>query len=55
MNDFRYPNANEIAALERAARRARAEEMVRVAKAAAAGIRSLFARPQLHIKEARHA
>jgi hypothetical protein len=55
MKDFRYPSATEIAALERAARRARAEEMVRVAKVAVAGIRSLFARPDVHAKEARHA
>ena len=55
MNDFRYPSAEQVEALERAARRARAEEFVRLARAAAAGIKSLFVRPQAGIKGARHA
>jgi hypothetical protein len=46
-----------IEAVERAARRARAEEVARLAKKAAVGIRSLFVRPagDVGIKGPRHA
>ncbi len=40
----RYPTAQELYALEHEARRLRAAEMARLAKAAAAAVRSLFAR-----------
>ncbi len=39
MTSFRYPTPEEVSALERAARRARAEEMARLAKAAVASVR----------------
>lgn len=57
MTKFRYPSVEEVEAVERAARRARAEAVVGLVKAAAASLRSLFVRPAggVHIKGARHA
>ena len=55
MKAFRYPSVEEIEAVERAARRARAEEFARIARAAFSGLKSLFNRPQVGIKGARHA
>lgn len=55
MKAFRYPSAEEIEAVERAARRARAEEFARLTRAAVAALKSLLNRPQVGIKGARHA
>lgn len=57
MTTFRYPGPEELSALERAARRARAEEVARLAKAALGGIKALFARHEgdVPVKGARHA
>ncbi len=57
MTNFRYPTPDEVSALERAARRARAEEVARLAKAAVAGVRSLFGRATapVDLKGPRHA
>ncbi len=55
MRAFRYPSIEEIEAVERAARQARAEAFARIARAAISGFKSLFARPQVGIKEPRHA
>jgi hypothetical protein len=40
MTKFRYPTAEELHAFELAARRARAEELARLVRAAAAGVKS---------------
>ena len=54
--NFRYPTPEEVMALERAARKARAEEVARLVKAAAAGIRAFFTRPApVRVRTARHA
>jgi hypothetical protein len=55
MRAFRYPNVEEIEAVERAARRARAEEFARIARAGFSALKSLFGRPQAGIRGARHA
>lgn len=57
MTSFRYPSAEQIQAMELAARRARAEEIARLAIAAAAGLKSLFVRPEgrMPMKGPRHA
>lgn len=57
MTNYRYVNFEQVEAVERAARRARAEEVARLAKKAAASVRSLFVRPagNVGIKEPRHA
>jgi len=57
MTNFRYPSAEQIQAMELAARRARAEEIGRLAAAAVSGLKSLFVRPEgrLPMKGARHA
>jgi hypothetical protein len=47
----RYPTAEELYALERAARAARAHEMARLTRAALVALRELFAAP----KGVRHA
>jgi hypothetical protein len=53
---FRYPTPEELIALEREARRARAVEAARLAKAGIAGIRALFNRTEgVRIKGPRHA
>ncbi|HYX67191.1 MAG TPA: hypothetical protein VE935_23475 [Burkholderiales bacterium] len=55
-NAFRYPTPEEVMALEREARKARAEEMARLVKAAAASIRTFFTRPTpVRVKTPRHA
>jgi hypothetical protein len=46
MTSFSYPSPEQIQAIERSARRARAEEFGRLAAAAAAGIKALFVRPE---------
>ena len=54
--DFRYPTPEEVMALERKARKARADEVARLVKAAAAGIRKFFTRPApVRVRTARHA
>ncbi len=55
MKGFRYPSVEEIEAVGRAARQARAEEFGRIARAAYSGFKSLFARPHGNLKEPRHA
>ena len=55
MEAFRYPSVEEIEAVERAARRARAEEFGRIARSAFSAVKGLFNRPQVGIKGARHA
>jgi hypothetical protein len=57
MRKFRYPSVEEVQAMERAARRARAEELARIGKAALAGVKSLFVRPAggVSLKGPRHA
>jgi len=57
MTNFRYPSFEQVQAMERAARRARAEELARIGKAAVTGIKSLFARPAggVSLKGPRHA
>jgi hypothetical protein len=46
MTNLRYPSAEQIQAMELAARKARAEEMGRLARLAVAGLKSLFVRPE---------
>lgn len=57
MTNYGYVNFEQVEAVERAARRARAEEIARLAKKAAASVRSLFVRPagNVGIKGPRHA
>jgi hypothetical protein len=55
MTNYRYPSAEQIQRMERAARRARAEEFARLAKSAASAVKSLFAGRQMPIKGPRHA
>jgi hypothetical protein len=56
MTNFRYPTPEEVSALERAARKARAAEVARLTKAALVAIRSFFTRPApVRVKIARHA
>lgn len=57
MTKYEYVNFEQVEAVERAARRARAEEVARLAKKAAAGLRSLFVRPagNVGIKGPHHA
>lgn len=45
MTKFRYPSVEEVEALERAARRARAAAMARFAGTAAARLKSSFRHP----------
>ena len=53
---FRYPTPEEVMALERKARMARAEEVARLVKAAAMSIRTFFTRPTpVRVKTPRHA
>lgn len=49
---FRYPTSAELYALERKARRLRAEETTRLLNAAAVAVRSFFS---VRTKEMRHA
>jgi len=55
MREFRYPSIEEIHAVERAARRERAEEVARLARSAVTAIRGFFSRNEVALKEARHA
>ena len=56
MTNFRYPAPEELSALERAARRERAEELARLTRAAIGSIKSLLSRHQdVPMKGARHA
>jgi len=57
MNELRYPSPEQLVAIERSARRARAEEVARLARAAVAGVKSLFGRATapVDIKGPRHA
>ena len=56
MMNYRYPSPEEISALEREARRARAAELARLLKVAAAGLKAFFTRPApVRVKIARHA
>jgi hypothetical protein len=57
MTNYGHVSFERIEAVERAARRARAEEVARLAKKAMAGVRSLFVRPagNVGIKGPRHA
>jgi hypothetical protein len=57
MTNYGYVSFEQVEAVERAARRARAEEIARLAKKAAASVRSLFVRPagNVGIKGPRHA
>jgi hypothetical protein len=56
MTKYRYPSIEEVQGMERAARRARAEALTRLAKAAAAGIKAFFAHPApVRVKIPRHA
>jgi hypothetical protein len=55
--NFRYPSSEEVQAMEHAARKARAEELARLAKSALAGLKGLFVHPEggIRAKGARHA
>lgn len=57
MTNFRYPTPDEVSAMERAARRARAEEVARLAKLAVAGVKALLGRgaAPVNLKGPRHA
>lgn len=57
MNEFRYPTPEQVDAIERSARRARAEELARLAKAAVTGVKSLFgkATTRVDMKRPHHA
>jgi len=57
MTNLSYPSAERIHAMELAARKARAEELGRLAAAAVSGLKSLFVRPEgrMPMKGTRHA
>lgn len=57
MTNLSYPSAERIHAMELAARKARAEELGRLAAAAVSGLKSLFVRAEgrLPMKGTRHA
>jgi hypothetical protein len=56
MTKFRYPSIEEIEVMQRAARRARAEALASLVKAAAAGIKAFFTHPApVRVKIPRHA
>ena len=52
LNPNRYPTPQELYALEREARRLRADEMARLFRAGAAGVRNLF---RVNVKGLKHA
>jgi hypothetical protein len=52
LHPIRYPTPQELYAFEQNARRLRAQEMVRLIRAAATGVRNLF---RVNVKGLRHA